>query len=72
MAFELPRRAEVRPTRAGMAVGPEDALTPLDDGSFRVGEEEWSPERLRFDAVVADEALRANLSGCDYYRVTAQ
>jgi D-alanyl-D-alanine carboxypeptidase len=52
--------------------GPEDALTPLDDGSFRVGEEEWSPKRLRFDAVVADEALRANLSGCDYYRVTAQ
>jgi CubicO group peptidase (beta-lactamase class C family) len=51
--------------------GPQDALAPLDGGSFRVGEEEWSPERLGFDAVVDGKALRANLSGCDYYRVTA-
>ena len=51
--------------------GPEDALAPLEDGSFRVGKEDWSPERLRFDAIVDGAALRANLSGCDYYRVTA-
>jgi D-alanyl-D-alanine carboxypeptidase len=51
--------------------GPEDALAPREDGSFRVGEEKWSPERLRFDAIVDGAALRANLSGCDYYRVTA-
>ena len=53
------------------AWSPEEALAPLDDGSFRVGEEEWSPERLRFDAILDGAALRANYSGCDYYRVTA-
>jgi CubicO group peptidase (beta-lactamase class C family) len=47
--------------------GPEDPLTPLGEVDFRVGEE-WSPERLRFDAVVDGRALRANLSGADYYR----
>jgi CubicO group peptidase (beta-lactamase class C family) len=50
--------------------GAEDALTPLEDGLFRVGEDEWSPERLRLDAVVDGHALRANLSGCDYLRVS--
>jgi D-alanyl-D-alanine carboxypeptidase len=49
--------------------GTEEALTELAGGSFRVGEDEASPERLRFDAVVDGQALRANLSGCDYYRV---
>jgi CubicO group peptidase (beta-lactamase class C family) len=47
--------------------GPEDPLTPFGEVDFRVGEE-WSPERLRFDAVVDGRALRANLSGADYYR----
>jgi CubicO group peptidase (beta-lactamase class C family) len=47
--------------------GPEDPLAPFDEVDFRVGEE-WSPERLRFDAVVDGRALRANLSGADYYR----
>jgi CubicO group peptidase (beta-lactamase class C family) len=47
--------------------GPKDPLTPLGEVDFRVGEE-WSPERLRFDAVVGGRALRANLSGADYYR----
>jgi D-alanyl-D-alanine carboxypeptidase len=50
--------------------GPFDQLTPLSDGSFRVGAEEWSPERVRFDAIVDGRALRANLSGCgEYYRL---
>jgi hypothetical protein len=50
--------------------GPFDELTPLSDGSFRVGAEEWSPERVRFDAIVDGQALRANLSGCgEYYRL---
>ena len=40
---------------------------PLGDGLFGVGDERV-PERLRFDAVVEGKALRANLSGCDYYR----
>jgi CubicO group peptidase (beta-lactamase class C family) len=47
--------------------GPKEMLTPLAEAHFRVGEE-WSPERLRFDAVVDGRALRANLSGADYYR----
>jgi D-alanyl-D-alanine carboxypeptidase len=49
--------------------GPEDPLAPLEDGLFRVGQDEWSPERPRFDAIVDGHALRANLSGCDYFRV---
>jgi hypothetical protein len=44
-------------------------LTALPNGSFRVGDEAHSPERLRFDAVVDGQAWRANLSGGDYYRV---
>jgi D-alanyl-D-alanine carboxypeptidase len=51
--------------------GPEDSLTPLEDGLFGVGSDEWSPERLSFDAIVDGRALRANLSGCDYFRVPA-
>jgi len=51
--------------------GAEEPLASLPDGSFRVGEDAWSPERIRFDAVVDDRTLRANLSGCDYYRTAA-
>ena len=53
---------------AQMAWGDVKPLTPLGEAEFRVGEEEWSPERLRFDAVVESQALRANLSGETYYR----
>jgi CubicO group peptidase (beta-lactamase class C family) len=49
--------------------GLEFTLVPLPDGSFRVGSEDWWPERLRFDAIVDDAALRANFSGEAYYRV---
>jgi hypothetical protein len=51
-----------------MAWGDGKPLTRLGEAEFRVGEEEWSPERLRFDAVVNGQALRANLSGESYYR----
>ncbi len=47
--------------------GGEEALSPLEDGTFRVGEEQ-SPERVRFDAVVDGKAQRLNLSGQDFYR----
>jgi len=47
----------------------EQPLTALDDGSFRVGWAEHSPERLRFDDFVDGQALRADVSGGDYYRV---
>lgn len=50
-------------------------LVPLGDGVFRVDAEEWSPERLRFDTIVelhgAPAAMRADLSGCAYYRVAS-
>ena len=47
--------------------GNEEPLVPLEEaGSFQVGVE--SPERIQFDTLIAGQTLRANLSGCDYYR----
>ncbi len=48
--------------------GDEHLLAPLGDGLFRVGVDERLPEQLRFDTVVDGQALRANLSLCDYFR----
>ncbi len=48
--------------------GGEESLVPIGEGTFRIGDDPASPERLRFDTVVNGEALRANRSGCDYYR----
>lgn len=48
--------------------GTAASLVPLDDGSFRVGADEHSPETLRFDAIVDGRALLAEYSGCPYYR----
>jgi CubicO group peptidase (beta-lactamase class C family) len=53
---------------AQMAWGEDKPLTRIGETEFRVGEENWSPERVRFDAVVEGQALRANLSGETYYR----
>jgi hypothetical protein len=50
------------------ALGFEDPMIPLGPNHFRLGEDEGSPERISFDAVVEGRALRANRSGCDYYR----
>ena len=47
--------------------GDEEALTALEDGTFRIGDD-ISPERLRFKQIINGKALRANLSVCDYYR----
>jgi CubicO group peptidase (beta-lactamase class C family) len=48
--------------------GGAEPLHPLDDGSFRIGADENSPETLRFDAVDGGRALLAEYSGCPYYR----
>jgi len=49
--------------------GEEDwELVPLPDGRFRVGAEEWSPRRIRFDTVIDGTATRAVLDGAAYYR----
>ena len=45
-----------------------ERLMPLGDGLFRIGEDPRSPETLSFDAVAQGRALRANYSGCPYYR----
>jgi hypothetical protein len=51
-----------------------DDVTPLvalPGGIFRVGEKDWSPERLRFDAVLDGRPQRAILSGVDHVRRSA-
>jgi len=48
--------------------GNTEPLIPLGDGFFRIGEDNRSPETLRFDAVLEGRALRASYSGCPYYR----
>ena len=50
--------------------GEEKRLIALDNASntFRIGEEEYEPECIRFDTVVNQRALRANIAGGDYFR----
>ncbi len=50
--------------------GDEEPLVPLGSGVFRVGEDDRSPERLRFDTIIDGRALRASLSCGDYYRTS--
>ena len=47
--------------------GSETMMEPLGAALFK--EQGKSAERLRFDSIVDGKALRANLSGVDYYRV---
>lgn len=48
--------------------GEEQELVELGEGAFRVGVDERSPERIRFDTLINGQAVRATLSGCPYYR----
>ncbi len=48
--------------------GNADPLTQRDDGGFRIGRDELSPETLRFSAIADGLALRVDYSGCPYYR----
>ena len=48
--------------------GLAQSLVPVRDAAFRIGEDEQSPECISFDTITNDQALRANFSGCDYYR----
>jgi hypothetical protein len=48
--------------------GDEEALVQLNESCFRIGEEEYLPERLVFDQFVDGKALRATRSGSPYYR----
>ena len=51
--------------------GEEQPLVPLEDGSFRVGADRRSPERVRFDAFLRGKATRAVLSGAEWHRTAA-
>jgi CubicO group peptidase (beta-lactamase class C family) len=48
--------------------GNTDALTPLGDHMWRFGDEEWSPERVRFDGVVNRRPTRVTFSGIPFVR----
>ena len=43
-------------------------VTPLGGGIFRVGAEDWSPERLTFGPVVNGRATRMKFSGVEFHR----
>ena len=51
-----------------VAGGEPEQLVPLPGGVFRVGADERSPERLRFDVLIDRTAVRADYSGCPLYR----
>ena len=43
-------------------------LTRLPEGTWRLGEKDWSPERIRFDAALDGKPTRAIASGVDHLR----
>jgi len=51
-----------------VAEGEELPLTPAEDGSFRVGKQEWSPERLRFARELDGQSQLALLNTSPYVR----
>lgn len=50
------------------ASGAGDQLVPLDDGTFRIGDDPRSPERATFDTITDGQALRVTISCAPYYR----
>jgi hypothetical protein len=54
--------------RKGKLTADGAPLTPLGAGIFRVGAEDWSPERLRFGPVVRERAIRMIFSGVEFHR----
>jgi len=51
--------------------GIEQALIPIQEGTFRVGEDPRSPETLSFDMIIMGKTHRASLSGGSCYRTFA-
>lgn len=51
--------------------GKEEPMTPLPDGTFRVGADKRCPERIEFDALVKGKAMMAINSGAKYVRVSS-
>lgn len=51
-----------------LVVDGADPLVRLGDGSWRLGEKDWSPERIRFEAPIDGKPSRAVVSGVDHVR----
>lgn len=54
--------------RKGKLTADGAPLTAMGDGLFRLGAEEWSPERLRFGPIVNGRATRMRVSGVEFRR----
>lgn len=54
--------------RKGKLTADGTPLIPLGDGLYRLGLEEWSPERLSFGPIVNGRATRMKVSGVEFYR----
>ncbi|MBU1378158.1 MAG: beta-lactamase family protein [Alphaproteobacteria bacterium] len=65
-----PWRGTFHVTAEGPALFVDGAtpMTPLSGGGFRVGEDDWSPERMAFDAALDRRPSRAIYSGVDFLR----
>jgi D-alanyl-D-alanine carboxypeptidase len=48
--------------------GEEELLTPLFGSCFRIGEDEFIPEKITFDQFIDGQALCAVYASCPYYR----
>lgn len=48
--------------------GNSAALTPLGNGLWRFGDEDWSPDRVRFDNVINGRPMRLMFSGNPFVR----
>jgi D-alanyl-D-alanine carboxypeptidase len=59
----------VQLVKGALVVDDGNPIAPLPDGSFRLGGDAWSAERLRFDTVVDGRAQRVLLTGVALYRV---
>jgi CubicO group peptidase (beta-lactamase class C family) len=53
----------------GLWLGGTTPLVALADGSFRIGTDDWGPERVRFDLDVDGRPQRLTFSGADLQRV---
>lgn len=56
--------------RKGKLIADGAPLTPIGDGSFRLGAEDWSPERVGFAHVIDGRAQRMKVSGVEFYRTS--
>jgi CubicO group peptidase (beta-lactamase class C family) len=56
--------------RKGKLIADGAPLTPMGDGLFRVGSEEWSPERMSFGPIINGRATCLKFSGVQFYRTS--